>query len=84
MNLHAGWPRRSVRVPVVHVRVVRVLVRQRPVHMAMHMRLAAIPTGLVQMLVVFVMHVQVLMFHRLMRVLVFMIFSHVQPNTKGH
>ena len=48
-----------VRMPVVQIRVVRVGVRQWRVPVGMHMRLPAVPTGIVRMLVVRVMRMLV-------------------------
>ena len=58
-------------MPVVQIRVVRVGVRQRRVPVRMHMRLAAVPTWIVRMLVVRVMRMLVTVRQFFVRVRVF-------------
>lgn len=71
-------------VTVVDVRVVRMDMCDRLVHVRMGMRLAAIPGKVVRVLVVFVVAVAVLVGERFMRVLVCMAFADVQPDAHRH
>jgi len=73
-----------VRVPVVNVRVVRMLVRQRFMPMRMRVWFATLPGKFVLMPVMLVMVVVVSMLQRLVRVLVLMPFANMQPDAKRH
>lgn len=70
-------------VPMVNVRVVRMLVGHRSM-VVMNMRLTAIPREIVLMLVVFIMPMGVGMLHRVVRVFVLMPFTQMQPHAKRH
>ncbi len=61
-----------MRMPVMNVRVVRMLVRQRLMPVQMHMGLAAIPVNIMRMLMMLIMGMRVLMFQGLVRVLMIM------------
>src|SRR5215471_12309728 len=53
-------------------------------HMRMSVRLATVPVKRMLMLVMLVMRMRMRVRHRLVNVLVCVIFSDVQPNTKSH
>ncbi len=69
---------------MVQVWVVRMRVDQRLVAVAMDMRLAAIPGGIVRVPVVRIVHVLVFVLQRLMRVLVRVALREVQPHAERH
>ena len=71
-------------VPVVDIRVVRMPVQQLRVAVPVHVRLFAVPVGPVLMPVVFVVHVAVLMLHRLVQVPVLVPLAEVQPYAGKH
>jgi hypothetical protein len=71
-------------VPVVDVRVVRMLVGQHYVLMWVHVRLVTIPGEDVLVLMMCVVEVRVCVFERLVRVLVFVPLLDVQPHPQGH
>lgn len=73
-----------MRVPVVNVRKVRVAVFQRLMLMQMGVRLGAIPTGFVAVLVVGIVAVRVLVRQRGMLMGVGVVFCQVQPDPRGH
>ena len=69
---------------VVHIGHVRMFVPHRFMPMAMSVALSRWITGLVRVLVMFIVHVRVDMIHWFMRVFMLMIFSQVQPNSEAH
>ena len=71
-------------VTVVDVRVVRMDMCDRLMHVRMGVRFAAIPGKVVRVLVVFVVVVAVLVDERFMRVLVCMSFANMQPDAHRH
>ena len=71
-------------VPVVDVRVVRMLMCDRSVPVAMHMRLSDAFVRRVQMLVMFVVAMRVLVRERLVRVRVVVPLREVQPYAASH
>src|SRR5512133_2660380 len=77
---------RSVRVkmPVMHIRVMRVAMRLRLMRVHMVVWLTAIPSIRMFMLVMRIMPVAVAMCERLVHMRVFMAFVYVQPDTQCH
>lgn len=71
-------------VPVVDVRKVRVPVRQNAMPMRVHMRLAPVPRKVMLVLVMRVVSMRMRVLERLMRVLVLVPFSNMQPDADGH
>lgn len=71
-------------VHMMHVGDVRMLVRQSLVTMPVCMRLSGRIVGAVYVLVVLVVHMLMLVRHRLVDMLVFMNFRHVQPYAHRH
>lgn len=65
-------------MPVVHVRIVRMLVRQDLVPVSVRMRLPDVPRERMRVLVVFVVVVPVRVLQRLVRVLALVAFTHMQ------
>ena len=61
-----------MRVPVMNVRIVRMFVRDGLMPVKVRVRFAAIPVGIMGMLMMFIMRVRMLMFQRLVRVLMVM------------
>ena len=73
-----------MRMPVVDVRVVRVLVREHLVPMRVHMGLVPAPGERVLMPVMLVMAMPVGMFERLVSVRMQVTFAHVEPDAQHH
>ena len=73
-----------MRVPMMHVGVVRVAMRDRYVAVRMRVRLHAVPREIVFVLMVFVVLVRVSVLERLVRVRVVVTFAHVQPDAERH
>jgi hypothetical protein len=73
-----------VRVPVMDIRVVRVLVRDHLVAMRMQVRLAAVPGKRVLVLVMLVMPMLVGVLEKFVGVFVQMSFPYVQPDSQRH
>lgn len=71
-------------MPVVNVRVVRVLVNKGFVHVGMDMWLLAIPREIMCVLMMLVVTVWMRVLHRLMRMHVIVPLAQVQPNAKRH
>ena len=71
-------------VAVVQVGVVRVPVHERRVAVPVGVRLLHRPAGNVRVPVVLVVHVPVLVLHRLVRVLVLVPLGQVEPEAEGH
>lgn len=71
-------------VPVVDVRKVRVPVRQDPMPMRVHVRLAPVPRKVMLVLVVRVVSMRMRVFERLMRVVVLVPFANMQPDANAH
>ena len=71
-------------VPVVNIRVMRMLVRYSDVTMPMVMRLVIVPLEIVKMLVVLVVNMPMTVLHRLMLVSVLMMLRQVQPDAPAH
>lgn len=69
---------------VVDVRVMRVLVDQRFVPVAVDMRLLAVPRKVVRVLMVLVVAMRVRVLHRFVRVFVLVPLAQVQPEAEGH
>ncbi len=61
-----------MRVPVMNVRIVRMFVRDGLMPVKVRVRLAAIPVGIMGVLMMFIMRVQMLVLQRLVRVLMIM------------
>ena len=73
-----------MRMPMMQVRIVRMLVQHRRVPVTMRMRLARRMVWPVGMLMMFIVPVPVLMHHLGMTVLVLMLFGDVQIDAKRH
>ena len=73
-----------MRMPVMDVRVVRMLVRHAFVAMRMRVGLLAIPFKAVLVLVVVVMAVAVSVLETLVRMFMLMPLAHVQPHAERH
>ena len=71
-------------MPVMNVRVVRMLVRQHLMPVGMRVRLSGVPGKGMRVLVVLVMRMPVAVLQRLMTVFVFMPLANVQPDADGH
>ena len=71
-------------VTVVQVRVVRMAVAQRPVHVWMRVRLCQGYAGVVSVLVVLVMVVLVLVLERLVDMLVLVALRDMEPHASQH
>ena len=71
-------------VLVMCVRVVRVLVLERGMVVRVAVRFFAIPLEIVFVLMVFIVPMGVRVRHRMMNVLVYMLFCQVQPYAYGH
>ena len=71
-------------MPVVNVREMRMVVRQRLVLMRVAVGFAAIPTGLMRVLVVRIVAMPVTMRKRRVLVIVGVVFRQVQPDTDRH
>jgi hypothetical protein len=71
-------------VGMMHVRDVWVGVLHGLVFVKMGMRLARWVNGAVGVTMVFIMHVRMRVSHRSMKVLMFMMLSHVQPHASRH
>lgn len=84
MQVKLTHPQRSVRMPVMNVRIVRMLVRDHFMPVWMHMGFAAIPYKIMRMLMVLVMTVRMLVLHCFMRVLMLVSLGQMQPDTQGH
>jgi hypothetical protein len=69
---------------MMQVRVVWMTVDEPGVSMAMCMRLFAVPRLMVLVLVVLVVHVNMVVLERLMRMPMLVALAHVQPNAEGH
>jgi len=73
-----------MKVPVVNVRVVRMLVRQDLVPMWVSVRLLTIPWEFMQMLMMFVVAMAVAVHQGLMRVHVLVPLANVKPDPQPH
>jgi len=73
-----------MRMPVMDVRVMRMLVRQHLMSVRMRMGLRGTPGESMLVLVVFVMPMPMAVLKRLMRVLVLMPLANMQPDADGH
>lgn len=73
-----------MRVPVMHVGIVRVRVYQRRVNVRMSVWLAPVPSKVVRMPMVFIMRVGVRVLLLLVRVQMPVALGEVQPNARGH
>ena len=71
-------------VPMMNVGVMEMRMAQRHMLMRMHMRLLAIPTVVMRMLVMGVMGVCMRVEQRFMLVIVIVLFRQMQPDTRGH
>ena len=71
----------SMDMPMMDVRVVRMLVRDRRVLVLMHMRLMPVPLEVVHMPVVLVMNMGMAVLHGLMRMLVLVPLGQMQPDS---
>jgi hypothetical protein len=71
-------------VVVVQIGVVRMMVHQRLMTVAVRMRLALGHTRIVQMLMMFIVRVAVIVLHDGMGMLMAMRFAQVQINAHGH
>lgn len=69
---------------VMHVRIVRVRMRQGPVAMRMSMRFAAVPDKIMVMLMMRIVAMTMVVIHAFVGVLVRMAFADVKPYTQGH
>lgn len=74
----------QVRVPVMDVRKMRMRMGQRFMPMRMSMRLFAIPRKIVLVSMMRIMAMFMGMFHRLMDMLMFMLFGQMQPHSRAH
>ena len=79
-----GTQQNSVPVPMVDVRVMRMLVRQGKVGMLMTVWFGAIPRRLMRVLMVRIVHMAMCMYQRLMGVLVCVPLGQVQPHPQRH
>ena len=79
-----GTQQNSVPVPMVDVRVMRMLVRQGKVGMLMTVWFGAVPRRLMRVLMVRIVHMAMCMYQRLMGVLVCVPLGQVQPNPQPH
>ena len=75
---------RSVTVPVMDVRIVRMLVSQRLVPMHVHVGLLGRVLGRVGVSMVLVMPMQVAVLRRLVGMHMLVSLAHVQPDATGH
>ena len=73
-----------MRVPMMHVGIVRMSVRQWHVNVRVTVRRVAVPIGRVGMLVVLIMRMGVCVFLLLVCVQVIVMFSKVQPDAACH
>ena len=73
-----------MRVPVMHVGIVRVRMDERHMNMGVSVRLAPVPSKAVGMPMVFIMRVGVRVLLLLVCVQMPMMFSEVQPDPCGH
>ena len=71
-------------VPVVNIRIMRMLVRYGDMTMPMVMRLVIVPLEIVKMLVVLVVNMPMTVLHRLMLMSVLMMLRQVQPDAPAH
>ena len=71
-------------MPMMNIGKVRMLVRHRFVDVRMGVRLTRINVGWVFVLVMFIMAVPVRVFQEFMRMLVFVLFGQVQPDSTRH
>ena len=71
-------------VAVMYIRVVRVTVKKPVMTMWVTMRLFQRYRFVMLVLVVFVMNMDVIVLHRLMKMLVLMMLSQMQPDTNPH
>jgi hypothetical protein len=78
------WKKRSVLVPVVQIRVVRVHVAKYAVVVGMRVGFRAIPPDVVAVLMVFIVGMDVNMIELFMTVLVSVKFGQVQPDAARH
>jgi len=72
-----------MRMPVVHVRIMRVAVNERLVHVEVRMGLGPV-RDIVRVVMMFVMNVSMRVFEVLVRVLVRMAFGDMEPHSKRH
>ena len=84
LSAAAGALVRSVPVPMVNIREMRVLVRHGLVSMPMAVRFLAIPSKVMRMLVVLVMSVRMRVLQRFVGVFMVMPFTQMQPDTQAH
>ena len=74
-----------MRVTMIHIREVRMFVGQRDVLMQMFMRFQRIPIEIVRVIVMLVVvGMRMRMRDRLVRVIMLMVFSQVQPDANRH
>lgn len=71
-------------MPVMDIRIMRMLVRHRRMDVPVHMRFFPVPARVVRVLMMFVMHMEVLMLDSLMRMLMRMMFAQMQPDAERH
>ena len=76
--------RASVLVSVVHVRKVRMSMRQHGMAMRMRVRFAPVPGEVMVMAVVFIVYMPMRVVQRLVCVFVLVPFADMQPHAKSH